>query len=238
MIVDDPRISRRALIVGGALLCAAGGAYAITPRRSEKLLGATKLGSLIPDSAGPWRRVNREGIVVAREEEGAPADGYDQVLTRTYAADGLPDIMLLLAYGSTQGGSLRLHRPETCYPGQGFALREFREVDYRFAPDAAVIRGRTFTAVRDERIERVSYWTRVSDRFPLNTAELYAAILASTLRGTVPDGILVRVSAIGGDVSVSDSALSQFLQALVAHSSLRGRQVMLGPSAAGNSAGA
>lgn len=221
-------LSRRAVLVGTAFACASGGAYALTPRASEQLLGKTKLGALIPAKIGAWRSADRGGVVVATDEEGAPADGYDQVLTRTYVADGLPDIMLLLAYGSTQGGSLRLHRPETCYPAQGFALGDFGELRFRFGPQGTPVAARRFTASRDDRIERVVYWTRVANSFPLDTAELYAAILRSTIKGIVPDGILVRFSSIGPNPLASDAALSQFAYDMVGDSAAQGRRLVLG----------
>lgn len=208
------------------MTAAAAIAYAATPRRAERLAGV-KLGELVPREIGPWQFVSREGIVIARADEAQPEDGYDQVLSRTYAAPGLPAIMLLIAYGSTQGGSLQLHRPETCYPGQGFRLSGFD------APDLALggprpVAARRFTATRDERVERLVYWTRIADRFPRNTAGEYAAILASVLRGVIPEGVLVRASTIGTDIAASDAGLAEFTAALAGSLAPAGRKMLLG----------
>lgn len=207
-------LSRRALLIGGALGIGAGTAYAMTPRKTEKRLGTAKLGDLIPRQFGAWDTVKRGDVVVASEDEATPVEGYDQVLTRTYAAAGLPEVMLLIAYGSTQGGSLQLHRPETCYPGQGFTLNDFSISQGNFDSSRPVAM-RHFTARRDERIERVIYWTRVADRFPLNTAELYAVILSSVLKGVVPDGILVRFSTIGAVTPQTDATLQRFGSSMI-----------------------
>ena len=132
---------------------------------------------------------------MARPEEAMPLESYDQLIARMYDAPGLPKIMLLIAYGSTQGATLQLHRPETCYPAQGFILSDFSEPEFNFGSGHA-IRSRRFTATLNERIERLVYWTRIANSFPLNTAGEYRAILGSVLKGLVPDGILVRISTI------------------------------------------
>jgi EpsI family protein len=222
----NPITSRRAFISGGLFAATAGAAYAVQPRRSEGRLKDVKLGSLIPVSFAGWQVAGRDGVVVARPEDGAPADGYDQVVARTYVGAGLPAVMLMLAYGSTQGGSLQLHRPETCYPGQGFALRAFDEPELHF--DKRQVAARRFTATRDDRVERVVYWTRIANNFPLNTAQMYSVILTSALSGVVPDGILVRASIIGVNVPSIDRDLSHFLSALVTATSMAGRQLLLG----------
>lgn len=203
---------RRSLAVGGAFALTSATAYAVMPRRSEHRLAKAKLDTLIPLKIGSWRYATNDGVVVPSQE--GPVDGYDQVLTRVYDAVGLPSIMLLIAYGSTQGGSLQLHRPETCYPGQGFKLSGFSELSLRPGPGEQIA-ARTFTATRDDRIERLVYWTRIAESFPRSTAEEYRAIIGSVLRGVVPDGILVRVSTIDADVGRSDQALKAFATALI-----------------------
>jgi len=48
---------------------------------------------------------------------------YSQILNRVYVNATGYRIMLLLAYGSDQHGSLQADKPEVCYPAQGFALQ-------------------------------------------------------------------------------------------------------------------
>ena len=222
--IDRRGLLRRSLAVGGAFAVTAATAYVATPRRAEHRLAKVKLAKLIPLQIGAWCYATNDGVVVPSQE--GPVDGYDQVLTRVYDADGLPSIMLLIAYGSTQGGSLQLHRPETCYPGQGFKLSGFSELALH--PSAGEqVAARTFTATRDERIERLVYWTRIAESFPRNTAEEYRAIVGSVLRGVVPDGILVRVSTIGSDIARSDQALAAFAAALI-DSPVAARPILVG----------
>jgi EpsI family protein len=135
--------------------------------------------------------------------------------------------MLLLAYGSTQGGSLQLHRPETCYPGQGFKLSEFQDVDMVLG-HAKQVNLRKFTARRDDRKERVMYWTRIGDFFPLSSFSEYRAVISSVARGIVPDGILMRVSVRGTDITIDDDLLRQFIRDLIAALPPLGQTLLLG----------
>jgi EpsI family protein len=231
-----PYLSRRMVVVGFVSGMAASAAYALKPRREEHRLIKTKLKDLIPMKVGPWRYGSAEGLVVARPEEALPTEGYDQLVGRTYEAPGRPEIMLLVAYGSTQGATLQLHRPETCYPAQGFGLSDFSEPNLAFAADRPV-HARRFTATRDERVERLIYWTRIANSFPRNTAGEYRAILGSVLSGIVPDGVLVRLSTIMPDAAAADQALDQFAAELIRQASPAGRQILLGDSIAAEIAG-
>lgn len=225
IVERSPGFSRRGLLIGGAMALTSAAAWGVQPRRAEHRLANRKLGSLVAKQIGPWSVTAPGGVIVATEET-ENTDGYDQLLTRVYAAPGLPTVMLLIAYGSTQGGSLQLHRPETCYPGQGFGLGAFEDADLSLVP-GRVVRTRGFTARRDERNERVLYWTRIANEFPRNTAEEYLTIFRNVLGGTVPDGILVRLSAIGPDERGNEAALTRFAHDMIASAPPAGRQVLV-----------
>ncbi|KAB7647922.1 exosortase C-terminal domain/associated protein EpsI [Polymorphobacter fuscus] len=226
-----PALSRRALVVGAAMASTAAVAYAAVPRRSGNRLVKHRLEDLIAPQIADWRWVSNKGVVTTTET--SDNDGYDQQLMRVYAAPDLPRIMLLIAYGSTQGGSLQLHRPETCYPGQGFRLADFRDLDLALGVPAVPVQARAFTARRDDRIERLLYWTRVAAAFPRNTAEEYRAILASVVTGTVPDGILVRVSTLGDTDATADQALARFAGAMVTAAPPLARALLVGGAPTG-----
>ena len=70
--------------------------------------------------------------------------------------------------------------------------------------------------------------SRIADRFPRNTAGEYAAILASVLRGVIPDGVLVRISTIGTDIAASDSGLADFTAMMAGSLAPAGRRILLG----------
>jgi EpsI family protein len=222
-------VSRRAFIIGTATAATSVAAALAVPRRPAGDAPQKKLEALIPKEIGDWRYLSSTGVVASAEND--DADIYDDLLTRVYQAPGQPPIMLLIAYGRTQGGNLQLHRPETCYPGQGFVLSDSEPRELHFG-DANIVEARAFTAKRDQRIERLIYWTRIGDRFPRNSAQEYMAIFASVVRRTVPDGVLVRVSAIGNDTVRSDMAVDRFAHDLVLYSGNDARRVLLGDSMA------
>lgn len=228
------KMTRRSVIVGATMAATAGAAYAMRPRAAA-IATAPKLGRLIPHTIGPWKFLSSDGLVVARaeEDEEGPADGYDQLVTRVYSAEGRPTIMLLLAYGAAQGGGLQLHRPETCYPGQGFGLHDFSDIDLRFSGSGADVRCRRFTATRDERSERLIYWTRIATSFPRNTLEEYRAILSSAIAGSVADGLLVRLSTLDTDIAQADAALQDFARVMIAAAPAAGQTMLIGAPAQG-----
>jgi EpsI family protein len=225
--VTSEQVTRRSLLIGSAALLGAGAAFGLQPRRTERALGKLGLATLVPKAVGPWRFVSQAGLVDTSEQAEGPEDGYDQVVGRVYQAAGAPSIMLLVAYGNSLGGSLVLHRPDSCYPAQGFRLHDFHDTDLRF-DTIGPVHARGFSARRDDRVERVLYWTRVSRAFPRNSFDEYLAILRSVAAGLVPDGVLVRFSTIGGDIPASDRAIGEFASALVTDLSPTGRQILLG----------
>ena len=216
-------------MIGTAAAATSLAATFVMPRRPPGYVPRKQLDRLIPKEIGDWRFLTSEGVVTSAETD--DANIYDDLLTRIYRAPGQPPIMLLIAYGSTQGGNLQLHRPETCYPGQGFTLSDSEYRQLRFGGEH-VVDARAFTATRDQRIERLIYWTRIGDRFPQNTAEEYLAIFASVARRVVPDGLLVRVSAVNNDTTRSDAAVDSFAHDLVHYSGNDARRLLLGPSMA------
>jgi EpsI family protein len=218
-------VSRRAFLIGTAAAATSAAASMAVPRRPAEAVPQQLLETMIPKAIGDWQYSTSSGVVASAETD--DAGFYDDLLKRVYRAPGQPPIMLLIAYGRTQGGNMQLHRPETCYPGQGFTLTDPQARELHFAGDN-IINARSFTATLDQRIERLIYWTRIGERFPRNSAQEYMAIFASVVRRTVPDGVLVRVSSIGQDTKRSDKAVDAFAHDLVRYSGSDARRLLLG----------
>lgn len=210
MIVDNDRkrFSRRDLIMAGGLATAAGAAYALTPRNTQVLMGDHKLGDIIPDSIGPWHLIP-EGRVVLPAEDSLAGRLYSQQLARTYVADGLPFVMLVIAYGSTQSDTLQMHRPEYCYPAAGFRMSGSREVTVPVG-DGADVPCRFYTAIGERYTEQLLYWTRVGNYFPTTWANQHLTRMRTSLEGVIPDGVLVRMSLVSQDADLAVRTLSIF----------------------------
>jgi EpsI family protein len=160
-------------------------------------------------------------------EDGQPTDVYDQVLTRTYTAANLPGIMLLIAYGAAQSGLMKVHRPEVCYASSGFSIRNDRPVDIPLGI-AAPIAAKGFLAVREDRLEQVLYWTRISNAFPRDLTAQRLVMVERGLGGVIPDGVLVRCSTLAGDPQAGQAAMAAFARALVASADPLGRALLIG----------
>lgn len=209
MTVNDRKgFSRRDLIMAGGLVAATGAAYAMTPRNVQVLMGDRKLEEIVPGRIGPWRLVP-EGRVVLPAEDSLAGRLYSQQLARTYVADGLPFVMLVIAYGSTQSDTLQMHRPEYCYPAAGFRMSGSREVGVPVG-DGANVPCRFYTATGDRYTEQLLYWTRVGNYFPTTWANQHLTRMRTSLEGIIPDGVLVRMSLVSEDANLAIRTLSRF----------------------------
>ena len=93
------------------------------PRQRLASIPKGRLEALAPDHVGEWRYETASGIVLPPPDELARLL-YDQQVTRGYVSEKQQPVMLVMAYGSSQGGMLQVHRPEICYPASGFRLTD------------------------------------------------------------------------------------------------------------------
>ena len=205
--------SRRELVIGGALGAAALVSELITPRPDpDRLRRGLSLETLVPKVIGHRARANFNTILIPKGEE-AKDKSYDEVVTRYYTGGSAPPIMLLIAYGSAQVGNTELHRPEVCYPSAGFRLRSWPDVPLHFL--GTTISARSMTAFATGRIEQILYWSRVGRSFPTSSLAQRWAALRATMQGSVPDGVLVRISTIDSDREAALPVLREFADMLL-----------------------
>jgi EpsI family protein len=220
-------VSRRHILFGGAMLATSIVAATLTPRARETALPSGGLEAAIPKQLGPWRYVSTGGIVLPPQDT-IEERTYDQVLTRSYAhRDGGPAVMLLIAYGGGQTGVLTVHRPEACYPAQGFAMSGREIVPVPVVPGRAV-NGVFWSAESDVRHEQLLYWTRIDESFPETWAQEHVAVIRSNMMRRLPDGVLVRMSVISNDAAPSIKRLERFAADMVANVGPAGRRILLG----------
>ncbi len=221
--------SRRDLLVGGAALAAAATAAARMPRRTIIRIGKDQLDHIIPLRVGSWSYESASGFVLPPPDQMARLL-YDQQLTRSYSAPDQLPVMLLLAYGSSQGGMLQIHRPEICYPASGFHLSETR-VSAVPLDRTHVVPCRSFVATSDTRTEQVLYWTRIGDLVPTSWTGQRLAVIRNNLAGFIPDGLLVRLSTVASDPLAAQRTLQAFARTLLNGSSPRIRRMLIGAAA-------
>ena len=223
-----PPSSRRNFIFAGLLgaagLTASLGKIGI----SEVPANSPRLASLIPMRIASWNAVSADGLVLPTEAW--ETDIHDQELHRVYVARDRVPIMAVVAYcGRPQQGLLQIHDPQICYPGAGFKIDQRRDLELSLG--SAAVQARSFKAVRGPRVEQVVYWTRIGDRITAPDDDQHVAIVRTMLAGRVPDGLLVRLSAIGSGPAPMREIRS-FAALLMQTMSQSGRELLLGRSLA------
>jgi EpsI family protein len=183
-----------------ALMCGASVAgIAIRPGGKAGDKGMSiKLEEAVPARFGDWVMLTGQPTQVVNPQTQALLDSlYSQILTRTYVHKDGYRIMLSMAYGDDQRGGLQAHRPEVCYPAQGFKVGNI--VDGALATPYGAIEVRRLTTTFGARNEPVTYWLTVGDQVIKNAFDKRMAEIRLALTGQIPDGLLFRISSIDGD---------------------------------------
>lgn len=204
------------LVLMALMLASAALAYAMRPTaRLADERPTIDLAAMVPTEFNGWREQPNVAVQIIDPEQQATIEAiYTQTLTRNYIhADGYR-IMLSIAYGNDQSDNLQLHKPEVCYPAQGFKLERIERVPLQAG-------GRAIAATRLEthlgnRYEPVTYWTVVGDHVTTTGIDKKLTEMRYGLGGRVPDGMLVRVSSIDRDSARAHRQQARFAADLVA----------------------
>lgn len=207
---DIRMIDRRGALIGLGLAGAAAFSYLNMPKALAAPIAKDRFNGMIPEAAGGWKSRKSSELVTAAPD---PLSDklYQNLETRIYEGDGLPTMMLLLAYSSVQQNDVQVHRPEVCYPAAGFPIVSSKAVSLDF--DGRRIAARKLIADRGGPKEEILYWVRVGRDFPVGWAEQRISMALANVGGVSPDGLLFRVSTIEGASGYSPDALEEFLQA-------------------------
>lgn len=182
------------------------------------------LATMIPKQFGDWNEAPvRYAQVVNPQTQELLDKLYTEVLSRTYVnADGY-HIMLSLAYGSDQSGSLQAHKPEVCYPAQGFTLQ--KNDAGKLVTKFGEIPVRRLFGHLGARQEPVTYWFTVGDQAVQGKTQKRLVDLRYGLTGRIPDGLIFRVSSIDGNQArayqVQEQFANQLLQAVTPDQRIR-----------------
>ena len=220
--------NRTAYILAALMFAASAGAIVVRP--SNKVADerpAISLESMVPRKFGDWREVQQGLVQVVNPQTQELLDRlYSEILTRTYVnADGYR-VMLSLAYGSDQRGALQAHKPEVCYPAQGFVLQR-NEAGLLGTPFGDMPVRRLFTTM-GARHEPLTYWFTVGDKAVQGKTQKKIVELSFGLTGRIPDGMLFRVSSIDPDQTRAYQLQEQFVNQLLQAVSPAGRKRLSG----------
>ena len=200
-----------------ALMCGATVA-GITARPSTKVAdrgNAISLETAVPKSFSEWQELPDQGAQVVNPQTKELLDKiYSQTLSRTYVNKQGYRIMLSMAYGDDQRGGLQAHRPEVCYPAQGFKLGKVD--DGPLLTTFGTIDVRRLTTSLGTREEPVTYWLTVGDQIVRNKWDKRIAEIRLGLTGQIPDGLLFRISSIDRDTSRAFAMQEKFAADMLA----------------------
>lgn len=208
-------IARRKAI-GFLILSSAAVAGAVAWRPRAKLADSRAridLETLFPVQFDSWAVDTRQPVQLVAPDTAALLNKiYSQTLSRTYVSASGDRIMLSVAYGGDQSDATRAHRPEVCYPAQGFQVRDSRDGVLQLP--ALRLPVRQLVAQQGGRTEPITYWIIVGERVTTTGTQQKLAQLSYTTRGVVPDGMLVRVSSIDADASRAFAVHQRFVAQL------------------------
>ncbi len=221
----------RALFFAAAMAGASLLAVAMQPREYlADRMAPQRLSQLIPERFGDWVVDPAVLPIPPSPDLQRVLDAtYDETLARTYRHAGGARVMLSLAYARNQHKGMNTHRPEICYPGQGFNIvRGIGDAQLGFAGRAIPVK--RLVAALGARNEPITYWLMVGQRITEFGYAQRRVTIAHGLRGEVPDGVLVRVSSIDSDNAAAFMLQERFVQDLLASLSEAQRARLLGVS--------
>jgi EpsI family protein len=224
-------ISFKHLVIGICMFAAAGMALALKPTTKVSDAGPKiDLEVMIPKTFGDWKIDTTIVPLIADPELQAKLDKiYNQTLTRTYVNSRNERIMLSIAYGGDQSDSMAVHKPEVCYPAQGFQI--LKNTAGTFSTGEGDIPVKRLVASQGPRIEPITYWTTVGDAVAVSGMKWKLQQMKYGLTGKIPDGLLFRISSIQSDDIKAYQTQDAFSRDLLKAMSPSGRQRIIGKSA-------
>ena len=210
-------ISLNHVVIGIFMFAAAGMALALKP--NAKLGDAESqinLETLVPTQFGDWKIDETIApLLVTPELQKVIDETYSQTLARTYVNSAGKRVMLSVAYGGSHGEGMQTHRPEVCYPAQGFQVMKDSRPDV-LSTKYGELPIRRLVAAQGRRNEPITYWVVVGHEQTQFGLRMKLAQMRYTLTGVIPDGMLVRVSSIDPDETGAYENQADFIRSMLA----------------------
>jgi EpsI family protein len=213
-----------------AALMVTASVFAVVLRPTEKLADfgpKVNLDAMIPKQFGDWRIDEAIVPLVPAPDVQAKLDKiYNQTLARTYVNSDGDRVMLSIAYGGDQSDGMRVHRPEVCYAAQGFNV--LRSATDQVVSQFGELPIRRLIATHGSRHEPITYWIVVGDKVVLDGLSQKLVQIRYGLQGTIPDGMLVRVSTIDRQTERAFAVQEGFVKQLLGVVSSDSRRRLVG----------
>lgn len=201
----------RALFATLLLVSASGLAHVTRPTvHLADQRGKVDIEQLFPTAFGKWRLdTSMPASIVSPDVEALLKSIYAQTVSRTYVGPQGERIMLSVAYGGDQSDATRAHRPDVCYPAQGFDILSNTNAQIDIGQGELPVRH--MVAKLGQRFEPVTFWFVVGEQVAVTGQQQKLAQLRYGVRGVIPDGMLVRVSSINPDVKAAYELQTRFI---------------------------
>lgn len=221
-------ISYKHLFIALCMFAAAGMALALKPTTKVAEGGPkVNLEALIPEKFGDWTIDSTITPLIANPQQKALIEKiYSETLARTYVNSAGDRIMLSIAYGGDQTDTMAVHKPEVCYPAQGFQI--LKNTSDTFSTGAGNIPVKRLIATQGPRVEPITYWTTVGDAVTVSGVTRKLNQLKYGLTGKIPDGLLFRISSIQADDSKAYQVQDAFARDLLEAMSPAARKRIIG----------
>ena len=201
-------------IVAAAMAVSSVAGVAARPTKKAQESGQKfLLENIVPKQFGDWRELHEVVQIVNPQTKELLDKLYSQTLTRSYINSAGYRIMLSLAYGDDQRGGLGLHKPEVCYPAQGFTVLSNEQVAIRTT--FGEIPGRRLNTRIGKRTEPVTYWFNVGNSAIESKFQQRMVEIRLGLSGQIPDGLLFRVSSIDPEADAAFKVQERFVSDLL-----------------------
>ena len=202
------------LMLAAVMLLAAVIAYALTPRNYTADSNNIDLSTMVPARFADWQQVEMKGVIVNPEVDDQLAKVYAQVLERVYVNTQGQRIMLSIAYSrdQRQSSGQQTHLPDLCYPAQGFALHDKRQLLLQLGGQTLTVN--SMIAQRDQRVEPLMYWITTNGVVSTERNSRKLSQVQAGLKGLIYDGMIIRVSTINEDTNAARLLEADFLSKL------------------------
>lgn len=221
-------LSVKHLIAGIAMFLALGASLAIQPPKAKVNAEGIGLETIVPSAFGDWTIDPMSRVTVASPDVARTlAQVYSEILSRTYVNTRGERVMLSVAYTGDIDRQMDVHRPEVCYPAQGFSIlkQPSQNVLSEVGRGLAV---RQLVAKQGVRIEPITYWIATGDTAVASGWQRKLVKLRYNLTGQVPEGMLVRVSTIDPNVEGGFRMQADFVRAMLGAMSEKDRVRFVG----------
>ncbi len=168
------------------------------------------LEATVPKTFGEWHELKEVEQIKDPATEILLKATYAEVLSRAYVNEAGYRIMLSIARSSNQLAIQRAHRPEVCYPAQGFKLIGAMEAGARLTTPYGPIAVNRLITSQGPRVEPVTYWLTMADHVVNSQWDKRIVQIRAIVTGENPGGLLFRVSSIDRNAELALAIQEKF----------------------------